>query len=71
MCNMESYADAIVGSVGQGLNIEQRKVCVIGYSKTGLLMLSQRLTIGVELAAKVWPTLLLIVYSDYSLSVAL
>ncbi|KAF8699335.1 ABC transporter, partial [Rhizoctonia solani] len=36
MCAMESYADAIVGIVGEGLNVEQRK----------------RLTIGVELAAK-------------------
>jgi ATP-binding cassette subfamily G (WHITE) protein 2 (SNQ2) len=36
MCAMESYADAVVGKVGQGLNVEQRK----------------RLTIGVELAAK-------------------
>ncbi|KAG8755116.1 hypothetical protein FRC11_006250 [Ceratobasidium sp. 423] len=36
MCAMESYADAIVGTVGEGLNVEQRK----------------RLTIGVELAAK-------------------
>ncbi|QRW13753.1 ABC-2 type transporter [Ceratobasidium sp. AG-Ba] len=36
MCAMESYADAIVGVVGEGLNVEQRK----------------RLTIGVELAAK-------------------
>jgi hypothetical protein len=33
---MESYADAVVGIVGEGLNVEQRK----------------RLTIGVELAAK-------------------
>ncbi|KAG7732144.1 hypothetical protein KL948_002342 [Ogataea haglerorum] len=33
---MESYADAVVGEAGQGLNIEQRK----------------RLTIGVELVAK-------------------
>lgn len=37
MCAMESYADAIVGKIGEGLNVEQRK----------------RLTIGVELAAKV------------------
>ncbi|KIJ51214.1 hypothetical protein M422DRAFT_158653 [Sphaerobolus stellatus SS14] len=36
MCEMEAYADAVVGEVGQGLNVEQRK----------------RLTIGVELAAK-------------------
>ncbi|KAF8597195.1 hypothetical protein BDV93DRAFT_539338 [Ceratobasidium sp. AG-I] len=36
MCAMESYADAVVGVVGEGLNVEQRK----------------RLTIGVELAAK-------------------
>ncbi|KAF8600674.1 hypothetical protein BDV93DRAFT_261149, partial [Ceratobasidium sp. AG-I] len=36
MCAIESYADAIVGVVGEGLNVEQRK----------------RLTIGVELAAK-------------------
>ncbi|KAF8749247.1 ABC transporter [Rhizoctonia solani] len=36
MCAMESYADAIIGRVGEGLNVEQRK----------------RLTIGVELAAK-------------------
>ncbi|KZS96568.1 pleiotropic drug resistance ABC transporter [Sistotremastrum niveocremeum HHB9708] len=36
MCAMETYADAIVGVVGEGLNVEQRK----------------RLTIGVELAAK-------------------
>lgn len=28
MCNMESFADAIVGGVGEGLNVEQRKVCV-------------------------------------------
>jgi len=33
---MEKYADAVVGKVGEGLNVEQRK----------------RLTIGVELAAK-------------------
>lgn len=36
MLEMQSFADAIVGSVGEGLNVEQRK----------------RLTIGVELAAK-------------------
>ena len=36
MCAMDSYADAIVGIAGEGLNVEQRK----------------RLTIGVELAAK-------------------
>ncbi|KAF8605602.1 P-loop containing nucleoside triphosphate hydrolase protein [Ceratobasidium sp. AG-I] len=36
MCAMDSYADAIVGIVGEGLNVEQRT----------------RLTIGVELAAK-------------------
>lgn len=36
LLEMEGYAEAIVGEVGQGLNIEQRK----------------RLTIGVELAAK-------------------
>ncbi|KAG9127487.1 hypothetical protein FRC07_013165 [Ceratobasidium sp. 392] len=36
MCDMDSYADAVVGTVGEGLNVEQRK----------------RLTIGVELAAK-------------------
>ena len=29
MCEMESYADAIVGRVGEGLNLEQRKVCSI------------------------------------------
>jgi hypothetical protein len=34
---MEAYADAVVGVPGEGLNVEQRK----------------RLTIGVELAAKV------------------
>lgn len=33
---MESYADAVIGEAGAGLNVEQRK----------------RLTIGVELAAK-------------------
>lgn len=26
MCDMEEYADAIVGTVGEGLNVEQRKV---------------------------------------------
>lgn len=36
LLEMDSWADAIVGEVGQGLNVEQRK----------------RLTIGVELAAK-------------------
>ncbi|OAQ63731.1 ABC transporter CDR4 [Purpureocillium lilacinum] len=36
LLEMESYADAIVGRLGEGLNVEQRK----------------RLTIGVELAAK-------------------
>ncbi|KII83910.1 hypothetical protein PLICRDRAFT_179945 [Plicaturopsis crispa FD-325 SS-3] len=36
MCEMEDYADAIVGSGSQGLSVERRK----------------RLTIGVELAAK-------------------
>ncbi|KAF9269259.1 hypothetical protein L218DRAFT_851868 [Marasmius fiardii PR-910] len=36
LLNMESYADAVVGVPGEGLNVEQRK----------------RLTIGVELAAK-------------------
>lgn len=36
LLEMESYAEAIVGEVGQGLNVEQRK----------------RLTIGVELASK-------------------
>lgn len=36
LLEMDSYAEAIVGDVGQGLNVEQRK----------------RLTIGVELAAK-------------------
>jgi hypothetical protein len=28
MCEMEAYADAIVGTVGEGLNVEQRKVWV-------------------------------------------
>lgn len=36
LLEMEAYAEAIVGEVGMGLNVEQRK----------------RLTIGVELAAK-------------------
>ena len=36
LLEMQSFADAIVGNVGEGLNVEQRK----------------RLTIGVELAAK-------------------
>lgn len=36
MLNMEEYADAVVGVLGEGLNVEQRK----------------RLTIGVEIAAK-------------------
>lgn len=36
MLNMEEYAEAIVGILGEGLNVEQRK----------------RLTIGVEIAAK-------------------
>lgn len=36
LLEMETYADAIVGTLGEGLNVEQRK----------------RLTIGVELAAK-------------------
>lgn len=36
MLNMEDFAEAIVGSPGEGLNVEQRKL----------------LTIGVELAAK-------------------
>jgi ATP-binding cassette subfamily G (WHITE) protein 2 (PDR) len=36
MLDMQSYADAVVGILGEGLNVEQRK----------------RLTIGVELAAK-------------------
>ncbi|GLB11294.1 hypothetical protein AtubIFM57258_008161 [Aspergillus tubingensis] len=36
MLNMEAYAEAIVGVLGEGLNVEQRK----------------RLTIGVEIAAK-------------------
>ncbi|KAI5861149.1 ATP-binding cassette transporter [Durotheca rogersii] len=36
LLNMEEYADAVVGVLGEGLNVEQRK----------------RLTIGVELAAK-------------------
>ena len=36
LMDMESYADAIVGILGEGLNVEQRK----------------RLTIGVELVAK-------------------
>lgn len=36
LLEMEAYAEAVVGDVGQGLNVEQRK----------------RLTIGVELAAK-------------------
>ncbi|KAK8104951.1 hypothetical protein PG999_008310 [Apiospora kogelbergensis] len=36
MLDMEDYADAVVGVLGEGLNVEQRK----------------RLTIGVELAAK-------------------
>ena len=31
MCEMESYADAIVGNIGEGLNVEQRKVSVIAY----------------------------------------
>jgi len=26
MCEMESYADAVVGEVGSGLSVEQRKV---------------------------------------------
>ena len=50
---MESYADAIVGSVGDGLNVEQRKVRAIAYFCDSFLMYLQRLTIGVELAAKV------------------
>ena len=29
MCAMESYADAVVGQVGEGLNVEQRKVRTI------------------------------------------
>jgi hypothetical protein len=37
MCEMDDYADAIIGTTTQGLNRERRK----------------RLTIGVELAAKV------------------
>lgn len=37
MCELEDWADAVVGNPSQGLNIELRK----------------RLTIGVELAAKV------------------
>ncbi|OJJ97758.1 hypothetical protein ASPACDRAFT_1858481 [Aspergillus aculeatus ATCC 16872] len=36
MLNMEAYAEAVVGVLGEGLNVEQRK----------------RLTIGVEIAAK-------------------
>lgn len=36
LLEMESYADAVVGVPGEGLNVEQRK----------------RLTIGVEMAAK-------------------
>lgn len=36
LLEMESYADAIIGMPGEGLNVEQRK----------------RLTIGVEMAAK-------------------
>lgn len=36
LLDMEEYADAVVGVLGEGLNVEQRK----------------RLTIGVELAAK-------------------
>jgi ATP-binding cassette, subfamily G (WHITE), member 2, PDR len=36
MLNMEDYAEAVVGVVGEGLNVEQRK----------------RLTIGIEIAAK-------------------
>ena len=36
MLNMEEYAEAVVGVLGEGLNVEQRK----------------RLTIGVEIAAK-------------------
>ena len=32
MCNMEYFADAIVGGVGEGLNVEQRKACVNEYS---------------------------------------
>ena len=50
---MESYADAVVGSVGEGLNVEQRKVSVIAYFYDHVLTYFQRLTIGVELAAKV------------------
>lgn len=54
MCDMEEYADAIVGTVGEGLNVEQRKVrsssdCV----NLSYLYPPQRLTVGVELAAKV------------------
>lgn len=36
MLNMEDFAEAVVGTPGEGLNVEQRKL----------------LTIGVELAAK-------------------
>lgn len=36
LSDMEEYADAVVGVLGEGLNVEQRK----------------RLTIGVELAAR-------------------
>ena len=53
MCDMETYADAVVGNVGEGLNVEQRKVGVIAYFCHCVLTYIQRLTIGVELAAKV------------------
>lgn len=26
MCEMEGYAEAVVGHIGEGLNVEQRKV---------------------------------------------
>jgi hypothetical protein len=53
MCDMESYADAVVGMVGEGLNVEQRK----------------RLTIGVELAAKPQLLLFLDEVSPYLFSI--
>jgi hypothetical protein len=50
---MEAYADAVVGLIGQGLSVEQRKVRARSILKSQVPIFPQRLTIGVELAAKV------------------
>lgn len=61
LLEMETYAEALVGEVGMGLNVEQRKRCAYTstFTCTGTdVFISCSLTIAVELAAK--PALLIV-----------